>query len=196
MSAGMLIGPDAATGYLPHGRHRVTEADIRARFVDHADYAASTTRAAVWDDYELGRDLLRSKVRVHAIWIGGSFLTTKVDAKDLDALFIVSARDYKNQDVAGRQVVESFLPKAGPLGTTVRGHGLTRLDSFLLMWSPFSPLDPNSSPAHLEYAVRRGYWDDFWQRDRFNKPDGKPPHWKDALPVRGYLEVELDAFDR
>jgi len=190
------LSVDATTGYLPRGRHRVNDADIRARFVDHADFTASTTRHDVWDEYELGRDLLGSKVRIHAIWIGGSFLTSKVDAKDLDALFIVSARDYRKLDAADQAVVASFIPRTGPLGTPVRGHGLKRLDSFLLLWAPYSPLNPKTTPDHNEYAVWRGYWDDFWQRDRHNKPDGIPPHWKDALPVRGYLEVELDDFAR
>ena len=196
MTGASALTIDPTTGYLPRGRHRVTEADIHARFVAHADYAASTTRAEVWDEYELGRDLLASKVRIHAIWIGGSFLTSKVDAKDLDALFIVSGRDYSKQDAAGRKVVESFIPVPGPLGTPVRGHKLDRLDSFVLTWSPLSPLDPKNAPDHKEYATWRGYWDDFWQRDRYHKPDGIPAVWKDALPVRGYLEVELDEFTR
>ena len=198
MSSGAqsALVPDPTSGYLPTGRHRTTEADIRAQFVDGADFAASTTRAAIWDEYELGRDLLRRKARIHAVWVGGSFLTSKVDAKDIDALFIVSGRDYRNQDTAGKKVVDSYRPQAGPFGQIVRGHGLTRLDSYLLMWSPFSPFEPRLAPEHTQYAVNRGYWDDWWPRDRHNKPDGKPPHWKDALPVRGYLEVELDAYDR
>lgn len=193
-TGGLSIGP--GTGYLERGRHRLTEAEVHARFVGHAEFAASTTRQDIWDEYELGRDLLRSKVRIHAIWIGGSFLTSKVDAKDMDALFILNGRDYRKLDAKDQQVVASFLPQQGPLGTTVRGHGLSLLDSYLLFWSPWSPLDPKWTPEHREYASWRGYWDDFWQRDRFNKPDGKPPHWKDALPVRGYLEVELDDFAR
>lgn len=187
---------DAATGYLPNGRHRVTEAEIHARFVAHPDFAASTTRSASWDEYELGRDLLRSKLRVHAVWFGGSFLTSKVQAKDIDALFIISGRDYNRLSPSDKTVVDGFRAKTGPMGATVRGHGLTQLDSFLLPWFPFYDFDPFNVPDHRAYAVARGYWDDFWQRDRFNKPDGKPPHWKDALPVRGYLEVELDAFTR
>lgn len=190
---------DPATGCLPLGRHRATEVDIQSEFVSAPTFSASTTRLAAWSDYELGRDLLRSKLRVHAVWIGGSFLTNKVDAKDVDALFIISARDYDKLDVDGKRVVQSFLPQRGPLGTTVRGHGLDRLDSFLLPWrpiSPFDPISPLSSPDHVQYAVARGYWDDWWPRERFNKPSGNPPHWKDALPVRGYVEVELDGYDR
>jgi len=174
----------------------VVEADIHARFVKHADFTGSPTRADVWDEYELGRDLLRKYVRIHSVWMGGSFLTAKNDAQDMDALFIVSARDYGKLDLRGKQVVNGFNPQPGLLGTPVRGHGLNRLDSFLLMWAPWSPLDPNGDPSHAGYALGRGYWDDFWQRDRYHKPKGVPPHWKDALPARGYLEVELDAFNR
>jgi hypothetical protein len=191
-----VLSLDPATGYLPRGRHRVTEAEVKAGFVDRPDFSGSTTRSEVWDEYETGRDLLRRRVRIHAIWIGGSFLTSKVDPNDMDALFIVSARDYGKLDGRGKAIVDSFRPKLGPLGKPVRGHGLNRLDSFLLMWFPWSPFDPYGAPAHAEYAGNRGYWDDWWQRDRFNKPDGQPPHWRDAIPTRGYLEVELDAFTR
>jgi len=196
MTISSALTPDPTTGYLPRGRHRVTEADIRARFVAHPDFATSTTRAVAWEEYELGRELLASKVRIHAVWIGGSFLTSKVDANDVDALFIISGRDYKRLNPADQAVVNSFVPVPGPMGTHVRAHGLTRLDSFLLPWSPASPLSFRTVPEHAEYASFRGYWDDFWQRDRHNKPTGQPAVWMDAIPVRGYLEVELDEFTR
>jgi len=187
---------DASLGFLPTGRHRATEEDIYARYVADPEFAESATRSTAWDEYSLGRDLLRSKVRIHAVWMGGSFLTSKVDAKDVDALFIINARDYRRADKAAQQVVDSFNPRRGPDGKFVRGHGLTQLDSFVLFWDPFSPFDYGSDQNHLVYAAGRGYWDDFWARDRHNKPDGVPPHWRDALPQRGYLEVELDAWDR
>lgn len=197
MTGASALNLDASTGYLPRGRHRVSEDDVHARFVTHPDFAASATRLEVWKQYELGRDLLASKVRIHAVWMGGSFLTSKVDANDLDALFIISGRDYIRLKPPDRKVVESFLPTPAPgKSKPVRGHGLERLDSFLLTWSPFSPLSPRGAPDHAEYALWRGYWDDFWQRDRFNKPDGIPRTWKDAIPVRGYLEVELNDFIR
>lgn len=192
----MSLALDSTSGFLPLGRHRTTEAEIRSRFVDHSDFATSSTRAAVWDEYELGRDLLRSKVRIHSVWIGGSFLTSKVDAKDIDALFIVNGRDYIKQTIDGRRVVDGFTPRRDASGDLVRAHGLNLLDSFLLMWSPFTRFNPWVIPEHTEYAVGRGYWDDWWPRDRYNKPDGEPPHWRDAIPLRGYLEVELDDFDR
>lgn len=184
---------DLGTGYLERGRHRMTEAEVHARFVGHADFAGSTTRPDIWDEYEIGRDLLRSKVRVHAVWIGGSFLTAKVDANDMDALFIISASDFAGLDANGQRVVSSFV--ADP-ATGVRGHGFTTLDSYLVAWQPFSPLSPTGGPEQLQYTAGRGYWDDFWQRDRFSKVKGSPADWRDALPVRGYLEVELDAYDQ
>lgn len=190
-----VMSVDPVTGHLPRGRHRVTEADVKAAFVDHAQFGDSATRSEVWEEYETGRDLLRRRVRIHAVWIGGSFLTSKVDPNDMDALFIVSARDYGKLDGRGKTIVDSFRPKVGALGKPVRSHALKRLDSFLLMWFPWSPFEPNGG-AQGAYAVDRGYWDDWWQRDRYNKPDGQPPHWMDAIPTRGYLEVELDAFTR
>jgi hypothetical protein len=194
-SAAIVLDP--SSGYLSPGRHRVVEADVYSRFVSHPDFAASTTRAEIWQQFEDARDLLASKIRVHAYWLGGSFTTSKVDPGDIDALFIINGRDYAKTDANAKKVIASFEPIPGPSGKPVRLHGLDHVESFLMQWRPWSPFRPGhplGTPEETTYAVERGYWDDWWQRDRYNKPDGKPIHWRDALPVRGYLEVELNAF--
>jgi hypothetical protein len=181
---------------LPHGRHRVDIADVEGRFVLDPQFASSTTRVGIWEEFVDSLELLRSAVRVHAAWLSGSFLTSKTDPEDIDALFFVSARDYARADVAERQVVDAFVDSVpGPLGRPLRRHGFARVDSFIHHWRPWDDPDPRGPEGRLDYCAYRGYWDDFWQRTRKGaKTDA--PTWRDGIPARGYLEVEFDAFDR
>lgn len=181
---------------LPHGRHRVAIADVETRFVLDPQYAASATRSEIWEEFGDALELLRGVVRVHAAWLSGSFLTSKVDPEDIDALFLISGRDYLKADVPSRQIVDSFIENVpGPLGKPVRRHGFAKVDSFIHHWRPWDNPDPKGPDGRLDYCAYRGYWDDFWQRTRKGaKTDA--PTWRDGIPTRGYLEVEFDAFDR
>jgi hypothetical protein len=186
-----LVSP----GNLPHGRHRVTEIEVYERFVTHPEFVASSTRPEIWAQYEDARELLKGAIRVHAVWVGGSFTTSKLDPQDIDAVFLVSARDYARASKEDKQVVDAFAPRRNAFGVAVRGHPFNRVDSFVLHWRPWPNPDPNASAEAAQYCQARGYWDDFWQRLRKGSKDA-PPTWHDGLPERGYLEVELDAFDR
>lgn len=139
--------------------------------------------------------VLQSAVRVHAVWLSGSYLTDKLDPNDIDAVFLVSARDYSRTSDDNKKVVGSFSPTMGPMGTPVRSSGFTKVDSYILDWRPYAELNPLGDRDHNAYCLWRGYWDDFWQRTR-KGAKGAPTTWQDGMPTRGYLEVELDAFDR
>lgn len=184
-----------ATGLLPHGRHRVTEAEVQRSFVYTNGSSGSDVRAVIWAEYEDARDLLRTAVRVHAAWLGGSFTTKEPSPADIDVVFLISARDYALADSEAKKVVESFVPRPNALGALERGHGFKRVDSYVLPWHALADADPEASPAALQYCAMRGYWDDFWQRSRNGGKDS-PKSWRDSLPVRGYLEVALDDFTR
>jgi predicted nucleotidyltransferase len=174
----------------------VSHADIYDRFVVAPTLADSDTRQTIWEEYLDAQALLRSAVRVHAAWLSGSFLSGKVDPKDIDVVFLISGRDYAKADVEDKQVVDSFVSTVpGPLGEPIRAHGFARVDSFLQYWRPYDSPSPGLGQDRLEYCAYRGYWDDFWQRTR-KGPKEAPPTWKDGIPARGYLEVVLDEFDR
>ncbi len=187
---------DSTTGYPRLGRHVVKLEDVRAQLVDAPEYAGSVTRAAVWDDLETAIGLLANAVLVHALWIGGSFVSDKLDPGDVDVAFVVNQRDLRARSVDDRKVVESFARRdRDAFGRPVPAHGL-RVDSFIIRWEPFAELDPwKGPPEHREYAASRGYWDDFWGRVR-QTPKAAPTIWKDALPRRGYLEVVINDFTR
>jgi hypothetical protein len=194
MSVPALVATSAAAA-LPFGRHRVSIADVEDRFVTDPQFAASTTRLDIWTEFTDATALLQSAIRVHAAWLSGSFLTDKLDPSDIDVAFLVSGRDYARASVDNKKIVDSFVLAPGPMGTRIRTSGYTKVDSYLVNWRPYPDLDPARNAEHNQYLAMRGYWDDFWQRLR-NGSKTAPATWRDGIPVRGYLEVEFDAFDR
>ena len=181
-----------ANGVLPPGRHRVSEAEVKATFMDTPALAGSTRRPILWADWLKGIALLRGSVKVHAAWIGGSFVTSALDPSDIDVVFVVSGEDFLRRPVPERKLVESFERFVkGPLGNNVRAHGL-QLDSYLLYWVPRLSPDLHTD-GDRKYVQDRGYWDDFWSRHR-STPKPGPFQRHDVLPTRGYLEVMFDDF--
>lgn len=67
------------------------------------------------------------------------------------------------------------------------------MDTRYCQWHLYPEADRASCLEHQAYVMARGYWDDFWMRRRTGAKDD-PPQLADALPKRGYFEVELDGF--
>lgn len=109
--------------------------------------------------------------------------------------FLVNEEDRVKRPVSDLKVIESFIRRVRrPLGNGVMPlHGLL-VDSFIINWAPHQiPETGGITPAHERYAVERGYWDDWWSRKRVS-PKGAPSVRADALPQRGYVEVNLNAY--
>ena len=183
---------DVATGVPPVGRRRATITEIEAAFVSAPEFSASTTRRTIWADFETGLQLLSSAVLVHAAWLGGSFISSKLDPSDLDVVFLVNQSDLNRRSDPEKQIVDAFLrwEDQGP-GRPARAHGLL-IDSFILNWRPLANPNPDA-PGHAPYVKWRGYWDDFWCRNRSGSKSD-PPTREDALPRRGYVEVIIDDY--
>lgn len=187
--------PGLANGVLPDGRHVCTEEDIRVAFVDHDDFASSKSRKALWRHWEAAVQLLSRSSTVHRAWISGSFVTDKPSPRDIDATFLISGEDRLKRSVADRQVIESFEHRVrDPLtGKPVPAHGML-VDSYIIDWAPHHPDgDGKLSEPYSEYAMYRGYWDDWWSRARVTSKK-LPPQRADSFPRRGYLEVCFDDF--
>ncbi|MEU6424166.1 DUF6932 family protein [Streptomyces spiralis] len=178
----------AATGALPLGRYECTEEEIRDAFVNHSNFAASVTRGNIWNDWETARETVASIITVHAVWIAGSFTTSKVDPGDIDVVFLVNGPEFNTLGPQERAIVALF-------GNGSRGasqHGL-QVDSYMIPWHSFPEPNPDGDPLQAFYYRSRGYWDDFWLRSRTG-PKGSPPVHQDAFPKRGYLEVKLHDY--
>ncbi|MFJ2648295.1 DUF6932 family protein [Streptomyces sp. NPDC087420] len=174
-------------GMLPVGRYECTEEEVESAFVSHERYVASTTRQSIWNDWETARDTLRSLVRVHGVWIAGSFTTDKLDPGDIDVVFIVGGEEYDQLDNREKAMVSLFAT-----GGAGAAHHNLQVDSYMLPWKCF-PIPDLSDEGQSEYFSRRGYWDDFWLRTRSGAKDD-PPVGMDATPKRGYLEVKFDEY--
>lgn len=187
--------PALAGQHLPPGRHCCTESEVEQAFVTAAAYSGSSSRQVLWDDWVKARILLTSAIKVHAAWISGSFTSTKVNPGDIDVTYIVSARDRAKRPIADIKVVESFQRRVPhPItGDPVPAHGL-KVDSYIIDWDAFN-LTPSGDMlrGHELWALNRGYWDDWWSRVRVT-PKPLPAKRVDALPTRGYLEVNFDAY--
>lgn len=185
----MLLDIDAATGMPPRGRFPSTFDELKATFVDDATFAASTTRAEIWNHLEQGIAFLRSILPVAFIWVGGSFTTNKIDPDDIDVVIWAEDR-YLNAitDPRDAAIIQMFAFNQVKAATGLR------LDTFLCHWHVEPSGQIQQSLPHHNYLKMRGYWDDFWLRSRSGaKTD--PPTRTDALPRRGYFEVELEGLD-
>lgn len=162
--------------------------EVEAHFVTDPVWTPSTTRPTIWADWQQITAQARKIVPIAAAWLGGSFLTDKLDPDDLDVVYLIDSRL-----LAG---VTNPLHR-GFLGLLAQGRALRalrgkRMDTFVITWVP----DPDATrvvPGFHDYIRDRGYWDDLWQR-RLSGPKTAPRVPSDALPKRGYLEVILDDF--
>lgn len=168
-------------GRLPPGRYSCDIAEVRRRF------GGSSRREKLVDDLELAIEVLRGIVGVvPCVWVGGSFVSGKAIPSDIDAVFLVE-EDHLTDAVASDPANNVRLGEFARSGLKRRG---VEVDSYLLAWRP----NPSSQPrdnGDLEYLRARGYWDDFWLRERAGAPQ---PVREDALPMKGYLEVMVDGF--
>jgi len=179
---------DPKTGALPLGRHVATLDEVRRHFVDDIRFVTSPSRVEIWNHFETATSELRSVVPVICVWMGGSFLTNKIDPDDIDLVYWCHDIELNNvTDIGAMGLLHAFA-----VNSIRRDTGL-RVDTRVCHWH----LDPNAShgatPRHEAYSAQRGFWDDFWARMRSGSKD-QPPQMADALPRRGYFEVKLDGF--
>jgi hypothetical protein len=193
-----LAIPPLVDGYLPLGRHVCDWRDIDGNFVKAPRFADSTTRPALWANLITGTQLLVASAVVYQVWLAGSLTTDKVDPGDVDVTYLIDGDDHYSRSPGDRRVIESFVPSRDPVTgrPRPRTHGLN-LDSYIIDWWSYVGKDYTGVQAPEElynaYVDNRGYWDDWWQRRR-SGAKGAPLTLRDALPRRGFLEVQVRDF--
>lgn len=185
----MLPALNADTGLLPLGRFGATLEDVKRDFVDAARYAGSETRSQIWQDFESATQGIRSVLPVVCVWVGGSFLTEKLDPDDIDLVYWCRDSDVQQarSDVQSALMLEMFATNQ------VRNCTELRVDTRVCHWHLFAEPYLSDTEEHKRYAFERGFWDDFWMRKRSGEK-GDPAQLADALPRRGYFEITLDGF--
>lgn len=192
--------PSASDPYSPlaSGRPCITVDEAEAALVGDPHFATSKTRADIWTKLlehlglfvdlenrfqaELNGDSLLSHM-----WLGGSFVSDKLDPRNLDMTLFV--------DVEARNKIKG-LPGAGTLTKLINMSRSSALKRYLV-----SPIFVNYHKVpHLfdrsqftteeaDYFLERGRWDDWWQRVRTGSD--RSPTIDSCFPRRGYLEVTL-----
>lgn len=182
--------PDlSAEGMLPLGRFSCTLEALEDRFVDDPQFVTSSTRSQIFEDFLAVVGLLRAFAPdlIECVWIGGSFVTDRLDPDDIDCLFVLHGPTFDAlPSNAARSRVKRFNTK-----DYVRSQLNMRVESFLLIRVPFANpwtkggVHPEAAP----YTQVRGAWDDWWLRTRTGEAPDEPPRIESAEPRRGYLEV-------
>lgn len=163
-----MIPPlDPLTGALPLGRHLASLNEVQQRF------ATTQYREVIWKDFLKVTTMVGHIASIAAVWLSGSYLTSKDQPSDIDSVYWVYS-DYNPTRMAALNSLPSAL-RASQF----------RVDGFPVVYDPV-PGATDRVPSG--YLRDRGYWDDLWGRLRDLDPE------VDKLCRRGYLEVIIDGY--
>jgi hypothetical protein len=181
----------SSEGLLPLGRYLCDLDELEATFVDGSEFEASSTREAIFKDLLSVVKLFEgfSATLIESIWVGGSFVSSKLNPDDIDCLFVLNGVAF---DALASNALRNKLMKFNRKNF-VRETLELRVESFILIRAAFANpwerggVHPDAAP----YTQVRGAWDDWWQRVRTGEGPDDPPLLESAEPKRGYLEVLL-----
>ncbi|MEV7032700.1 hypothetical protein AB0N99_21090 [Streptomyces sp. NPDC093272] len=167
--------------------------------VSAPEFGESTTRTELWDglhDYldpfltleETCAAALDGIPLIHSLWLGGSFVSTKVDPANIDVTVLIDTR--AERTVRGK-------PGSKWLTTAFQSRARMRekfgVSPLRIGYQPVARIfEPERFTAdERTYFTQRGVWDDWWQRCRLPDTNDRSPSEESAAPARGYLEVRL-----
>lgn len=188
-----------ASGYPPLGRFSVSFNEAESLLVSAPKFADSSTRATLWDGLHsyLDRFLtledtyaeaLDGLTLVHSLWLGGSFVSTKLDPGNIDATLLIDVR--AERAVRGRPGSKWLTDAFKSWDSIRRKYGVSPVRV------GYQPVGHVFRLEHMTaeertYFMQRGVWDDWWQRCRLPGQADRFPSAASAVPARGYLEVRL-----
>lgn len=134
---------------------------MKQHFVD--PFSTSSTRAGIYEWWLDHRLALAEIIDVRVQWVGGSFVSGKVDPGDIDITTVFDGEKFDALPKHRRLMADSLM--SGPYT-----RQFWRCDSYRL------PEYPPTHPAHAAFLSAQAYWQAHWGTTRANAP-------------RGYLEV-------
>ena len=160
-----MIPPlDPDTGALPLGRHVATLSEVQNQFT------TTDQRNDLWKKFLTVTGMFRGEGSVCAVWLSGSYLTSKEMPHDVDAVYWL-----------GR----GFDPRtAQRIARYVRDFMHMPLDCYPFVYEPTK----GAGFTPDRYTWYRGYWDDLWCRLRSNDDN------EARVSRRGYVEVIIDGW--
>ncbi|MFD5218542.1 DUF6932 family protein [Streptomyces tendae] len=189
----------APNGFLPLGRYSVSFDEAESTLVSAPEFRESATRTQLWDGLhgylerflaleDTYADELGGLVLVHRLWLGGSYVSAKIDPQNIDATLLIDTR--AERAVRGKPG-SKWLTVAFKSRDSVKeryGVSPTRV-GYRPVGNVFRP--ERMTPEERTYFMERGVWDDWWQRCRLPDHAVRSPSEDSAVPARGYLEVRL-----
>jgi hypothetical protein len=167
------------------GRHSVSLSDVHRSYVSAPIFRDNGRRELIWNNFLCLTARVRKAVPVNAVMIGGSFTTWKQAPGDIDVVFVLDKRhSARLSDQNDRNFITAL---SSGESARIRSWGI---DSYTLDWEAI-PRTAKDNPAHRDYLLSRGYWDDWLQRSHSKSEEPNVGH---AVPRRGYLEVIIDGY--
>lgn len=161
-------------GLLPLGRHPSSFEEVEERFAP----SDNMQRSKLWSEWLELTNLVHSTVGdLPAVWIGGSFVSSKEEPNDLDVVYILKTESVLALDEFRKSV----------LAVIAEDQYTGSVQPYFLYIEEMLDATPNTKNGDATIALmQRGYWDQLWSRTR----DSNNP----AYPARGYLEVIIDGY--
>ncbi|WEH16660.1 hypothetical protein [Streptomyces sp. VNUA24] len=189
----------AANGFLPLGRYSVSLDEAEKILVSAPKFADSSTRTELWDGLHTYLDpfltledtyagMLGGLPLIHRLWLGGSFVSTKLDPENIDATLLIDTR--AERAVRGKRGAKWLTTAFQSRARMREKYGVSPLR---IGYQPVAHIfEPERfTLEERTYFTQRGVWDDWWQRCRLPDHDDRSPSEESAAPARGYLEVRL-----
>ncbi|ADI08268.1 hypothetical protein SBI_05148 [Streptomyces bingchenggensis BCW-1] len=183
-------------GFLPPGRYRLDPDSVEKLLVEDPQFESSDSRRRLWDglesylsrffDLEEQHRAVTGDVRlIHAIWLGGSYVSTKLNPQNVDLTVLMdeSAVEAMKGLQGTKWLVSAFSRQArlAEFGVSPLRVGYRPIVSVFRA--------DRLNPGEQAYLRERGAWDDWWQRCRPGGMGKTEPTVESASPRRGYLEV-------
>ncbi|WP_432068479.1 DUF6932 family protein [Streptomyces sp. C10-9-1] len=166
---------------------------------EHRCFAESATRPRLWGGLvayvdrflaleDAYAEALGGTPLVHRLWLGGSFVSTKPDPRNIDTTVLVdvSAKCLVRGRPGSKWLTTAFQSRSRmreKFGVSPVRIGYRRVPRV------FEP--DRFTVEDRTYTTERGVWDDWWQRCRLAGGTDRAPSEQSAVPARGYLEVQL-----
>jgi hypothetical protein len=159
------IPPFDLAGRIAPGRHVTDVHEVEQRLV--MPFPLSISRRSLYSGWRDRRNSIVGVVpEINQEWMAGSFASAKRDPGDIDVVTFLEATDIEALDPAEVATLMDLLTGA---------RAKLRFGTHGFIVTVFEPADPR----HDLYLHARGYWDDWWSKDRNGDE-------------RGYLDVRGD----
>ncbi|KOT32349.1 hypothetical protein ADK41_30090 [Streptomyces caelestis] len=188
-----------ATDFLPLGRYSVSAAEAESLLVKAPEFENSKTRTRLWTGLrgylegflaleDAYASVLDGLPLIHRLWLGGSFVSAKLDPRNIDATLLIDVR--AERAIRGRPGSKWLTTAFKSRDSIRREFGVSPVRvGYLPVSRVFRP--ELMSTEERTYFMERGVWDDWWQRCRLPDQADRSPSEASAAPARGYLEVRL-----